>query len=248
MTTYKLSDMMDNPSSGFVSGDDNCLKRNELHVPTGIGEVPGCEQNGIFSIRTGYQFTDEVDTLDADSPACHLVDKRRWFVMRDLKRANAKLPAYRMLRDAGIEVFTPMKWHVVMRLGRKVREEVPFIRDLFFVHCSRLRLDPIVTSTPTLQYRYFKGGRYLEPAVVSDRAMDTFIKAVATVESPVYYSPDELTPGMIGRRVRIVGGPLDGREARLLNLRGSRKKRIIVEIPSVIVAAVEISPDYIHFV
>ena len=45
-----------------------------------------------------------------------------WYVMRDLKRRNAKNPAYSMLEDAGFEVFTPMKWEVCTSRGRKVRE------------------------------------------------------------------------------------------------------------------------------
>ena len=54
----------------------------------------------------------------------------RWFVMRDLKRTNAKLPAYKLLDGKKMEVFVPMKWHLVTRKGVRVREEVPFIQDL----------------------------------------------------------------------------------------------------------------------
>lgn len=32
----------------------------------------------------------------------------RWFVMRDLKRTNAKLPAYKLLDGKKMEVFVPM--------------------------------------------------------------------------------------------------------------------------------------------
>ncbi|MEF9987415.1 MAG: transcriptional regulator, partial [Bacteroidales bacterium] len=35
--------------------------------------------------------------------------KMHWYVMRDLKRFNAKLPAYKHLQNEHIEVFTPMK-------------------------------------------------------------------------------------------------------------------------------------------
>ena len=35
-----------------------------------------------------------------------------WYVMRDLKRSNAKLPAYKQLSDEHIEVFTPMQWRL----------------------------------------------------------------------------------------------------------------------------------------
>ena len=40
-------------------------------------------------------------------------DAPQWFVMRDLKRNNAKLPAYKMLSEMKIEIFTPMKWKIV---------------------------------------------------------------------------------------------------------------------------------------
>lgn len=51
----------------------------------------------------------------------------RWFVMRDLKRGNAKNHAYKMLQGLKFDVFTPMKWHVATRKGEKVREEIPVI-------------------------------------------------------------------------------------------------------------------------
>lgn len=33
-------------------------------------------------------------------------EKTHWYVMRDLKRANASLPAYKLLEKEKIEVFT----------------------------------------------------------------------------------------------------------------------------------------------
>ena len=51
--------------------------------------------------------------------------------MRDLKRVNAKQPAYMELKGMGMEVFVPMKQHLKMKKGVRVREEVPFIPDLF---------------------------------------------------------------------------------------------------------------------
>ena len=46
--------------------------------------------------------------------------------------------------------------------------------------------------------------------------------------------------------VRIVGGPLDGYEGRLLSVRGSRVKRLLVDIPNLLVAGVEVQPEYIQ--
>ena len=46
----------------------------------------------------------------------------RWYVMRDLKRVNAKQPAYMELKGMGMEVFVPMKQHLKMKKGVRVRE------------------------------------------------------------------------------------------------------------------------------
>ena len=43
-----------------------------------------------------------------------------WFVMRDLKRLNAKLPAYKQLKEMDFELFTPMKWQLVSKGGKQV--------------------------------------------------------------------------------------------------------------------------------
>ena len=40
--------------------------------------------------------------------------RMHWYVMRDLKRPNAKLPAYKQLSDEHLEVFTPMQWRLKM--------------------------------------------------------------------------------------------------------------------------------------
>ena len=113
-------------------------------------------------------------------------DKEQWFVMRDLKRINARMPAYKQLADAGFAVFTPMTTKVVERGGRKVRIETPFIQDLLFVLSSRDMLDPVVERTDTLQYRYVKGAPYRSPMTVPTEDMHRFITRVSAVKTPEY--------------------------------------------------------------
>lgn len=173
--------------------------------------------------------------------------KASWYVLRDLKRANARERGYRMLEERGFEVFTPMRWRVVTRYGRRVREEVPVISDLLFVRTRREELDPLIEKTPTLQYRYVRG-TYREAMRVKEEEMEAFIRAVRSAETVRYYSPGELTEGMCGRRIRIVGGGLDGLEGRLLKVRGTSKRRILVELPGILSAGVEVSPEFIVFV
>ena len=168
-----------------------------------------------------------------------------WFVLRDLTRPNAKRPAYRLLEEKGIEVFTPMRWQLVERKGKRIREEVPLLHDLLFAHTTCACMDPIVEEISTLQYRYLRGG-YRKPMTVGHAEMNRFIRAVHSDDSPRYFLVEELTPAMYGRMIRIEGGPLDGYEGRLLSIRGSRVKRLIVEIPGLLVAAVEVDPEYIR--
>lgn len=169
-----------------------------------------------------------------------------WFVMRDLKRPNAKQPAYKQLEDNGMEVFTPMKSCIKIKNGKRTREEAPFIQDLLFVHDSRKTIDPIVDKTPTLQYRYKKGCGYCKPMTVSDTEMKRFIHAVSASDNPRYYLPGELTPAMYGRTVRIIGGTLDGYEGKLLTVHGTKIKRLLVELPGFFSVGVKVEPEYIR--
>ena len=174
-------------------------------------------------------------------------DRLQWFVMRDLKRRNAKLPAYKLFVNLKIRFFTPMVWRLVTRHGKRVKEQVPFMQDLLFVHSTRQVVDPIVEKYDTVQYRYVRGG-YKIPMTVREADMQRFIHAVESSENPRYYTPNEITPDMIGREVRIVGGPLDGYEGCLQKMQGARAKRLFVELPNLLAAAVEVQPEYIQLI
>ena len=169
----------------------------------------------------------------------------QWFVMRNLTRSNAKWPAYQMLDSLEIENFTPMVKKIFVRHGRRECREVPFIHDLIFVHDSRLVIDSIVEKVHTFQYRFLKGR---VPMTVGDKEMEDFKKAVEASESPQYYRPQDITPEMRKRRIRIIGGTLDGYEGCLLTVRGSKVKRLLVEIPTLLAASVEVNPDYIQLI
>lgn len=172
-------------------------------------------------------------------------ESRQWFVMRDLKRGNAKQPAYKLLSELKIRFFTPMVWKLIVRQGKRIRLQVPFMPDLLFVYDSRKVLDPIVERIATLQYRFVKGGNH-QPMTVRNEDMERFIRAVDAINNPCYYAPEEIKSSMIGKKVRIVGGPLDGYEGRLQKMQGSRIKRLFVELPNLLTAAVEVQPEFIQ--
>ena len=174
--------------------------------------------------------------------------RMHWYVMRDLKRPNAKLPAYKQLSDEHLEVFTPMQWRLKLKNGKRIREEVPFMQDLLFIHDTREVLDLFVRKIPTLQYRYQKGGGYCQPMMVADLDMERFIRAVRCSENPKYYLPEEISDTIYGRMIRIIGGPFEGYEGRLLTTRGSKVKRLLVELPNFFSVGVEVNPDLIEII
>ena len=168
----------------------------------------------------------------------------QWFAMRDLCRPNAHTRAYSRLAEAGFDVFTPLHWVVKQIKGKPQKTQIPVIADLLFVRSQRDKLDPEVNNIPTLQYR-FKKGDHATPITVPEADMQRFMLAVGRSHDTQYYSPDEIHPSMIGKKVKIIGGPLNGYEGNLLFIRGSRKKRLIVEIPGFLTAAVEVDPEFI---
>lgn len=176
-------------------------------------------------------------------------EDRQWFVMRDLKRPNAKMPAYKQLGEAGFEVFTPLTTKIALHGKHRQRIAVPYIADLLFVAAERSRLDKMVARIDTLQYRFEKGRGYCVPMTVPADRMEQFI-AAASVPSPLFFSPDEISPDMLGARIRMVcDGPLDGLEGNLLKIRGSRKKRLLVRLEGILAAAVEISDvDFVELI
>lgn len=190
-----------------------------------------CESVGVAAVKS-------VTAVSGDD-AC------QWFVMRDLTRPNAKLPAYKLLDGLNIRNFTPMVWKLMLNHGKRERRRMPFIHDLLFVYASRAELDSVVETTPMLQYRYLRGG-YKMPMTVRAADMQRFIHAVGLSSSPQYYRPDEVTPAMRNRRIRIIGGNLDGYEGSLITTRGSKVKRLLVEIPMLLAATVEVETEFIQ--
>lgn len=223
----------------------NCLIVNEKHNRAGLEDLCLGESD--------HDWNPAEEDAAANVPqqeVCELGEEaqRSWFAMRDLTRRNAKLPAYKLLAQRDVEIFTPMKSVVRIKAEKRIREEIPFMQDLLFAHATRAQLDPIVDKVTTLQYRFVRGGKYCEPMVVPSADMERFILAVRGSEEPKYFQPSEITPSMIGRKVRIVGGPLNTFEGNLLSVRGSRKKRLMVSIPNLITAGVEVQPEFIRFI
>lgn len=117
-----------------------------------------------------------------------LEQQKKWFVLRDFRKWNAKAPAYKALPELGIKCFTPMHWIVTTRRNVRSREYVPVIQNLLFAYDTKERLDPIVAKDSSLQYQFKRGGGSGCPMVVPDFDMERFINAVNSDPSPIYFN------------------------------------------------------------
>lgn len=160
--------------------------------------------------------------------------QEHWFVLRDLRRHNARRLAYEDLEEEGFDVFVPLTWRSYFKNGLETKRQVPAVGGLLFVHSARVDLDPVINKMGTLQYRYVRGGGYCVPMTVRDSEMENFIAIARASVEPCYYKPGEVTPGMVGSTVRIVGGPLDGKVGKLMKVRGTSNRRLYVEVPGVV--------------
>lgn len=224
-----------------TDNDGNCLKNNSFQNQAGLG-ILSFASNGPAPALEKDRLANTNPPNGGNVPDLAM----QWFVMRDLKRPNAKMPAYKLLANAEIEVFTPMKKALVQRTGKAMYQEIPFIPNLLFVHSTAAALSPILRKHPTLQYRFVRGKKYKSPMTVPDADMTKFINAIRSSELFRYYRPEELTADMYGRKVRIIGGPLENYEGRLL--KRYRKKILLIELQGFLSAGVKVSPEYIQFI
>lgn len=171
----------------------------------------------------------------------------QWYVMRDCSKTERTF-SFSRYAERGFRVFTPMTWQIVGHsVSARERIRAPFIRSLFFVRSSRFLLDPIVESDPVVTYRYVKG-YYHRPMTVPESDMNRFIRAVESSRHVEYYTAAEVTSSMCGRKVRIIGGRLNGYEGILVEPRGSgRGRRLLIELPGFFSVGVEVQLKYITF-
>lgn len=174
---------------------------------------------------------------------------KKWYVMRDISRPRVRVTMYEMLKQSGLEVFTPEHLVLKEKNGKTRRVKEVIFKSLLFVHDEKSVISDIVSRHPCLQFRYQYGRSVNDPMTVPSSDMTRFINAVnASLSEPVYLAPDQITPDMYGREVQIVGGNLDGYTGKLLKMRGTSVKRLIVELPGFFAVGVEVEPEFIRFV
>ena len=144
-------------------------------------------------------------------------------------------------------LFVPLKQKIFTERGKRVVRFVPYMYDLIFVHKSKEELDPIVQAIELLQYRYLRGGRPYEALSVRHQEFERFRQAVLSSDNVEYYSYEEVSPQIYGKQIRLIGGQLNGFEGRLMSKRGSKQKRLLIDLKECnLSASIQVETDYIQ--
>ena len=171
-----------------------------------------------------------------------------WFVLGSLKR-NQELKIRDELRRDNLECFVPLRYEVKTVKGHRERTMVPALSGLMFIKGT------LEDLKEALKFR--KHGLFLrkstftnkeEYLTISDHDMQNFIAVTEKAgEKITYYSPDEiqLRPG---DKIRVSGGLYDGREGIIMRVKGKRRKQLVVSIPGILIASVELEPELVQLV
>ncbi|MBR1880917.1 MAG: UpxY family transcription antiterminator [Prevotella sp.] len=168
-----------------------------------------------------------------------------WYVLRAVFRHETVVRD--ALRKAGFRCYVPMTWRVSTVRGKKERRLVPAVSDLVFVYGSDEAIRAYkMGSRETLYWLMTGRDESRTKVIVPDKQMEDFIRVTMHHEEQVtYFRPEELSLSK-GDKIIIHGGPFDGVEGVLLKVKGRREKQLVVSIPSIAAASVNIKPEMVE--
>ena len=81
---------------------------------------------------------------------------------------------------------------------------------------------------------------------VRTKEMEEFIAVTEDNEAHItYFRPEEINL-QAGDRIRVKGGLYDGKEGIVMRIKGKRNKHLVVQIPGMLVAAIEMAPELVE--
>ena len=167
---------------------------------------------------------------------------KNWYAIR--VTYNREMKVKWELDRLKIEHFLPMKYRLVKKGERRVKELVPAIHNLIFVRLTEERMKEY-KSTTALPIRYIMDREKRVPIIIPDYQMQNFIAVAGTYNEQLLYLEPDFATLHPGDHVRVKGGLFEGAEGTFVRIKGDR--RVVVTIPGVMaVATAFIHPSLIE--
>ena len=169
-----------------------------------------------------------------------------WFVMGS-RNAQKELLIRDEARTNGLEAFVPVRYVSKTLRGQKQIKMVAAISGYVFVKATTTELEGWIAKS---HYSIFpRKSTFTDKEdflTVPDRDMQNFIAVIEKAgEHITFFKPDEIALNP-GDRIRVQGGLYDGREGVVMRIKGKRNKHLVVQIPGILIAAVELAPEMVE--
>ena len=152
------------------------------------------------------------------------------------------------IRNYGLEAFVPLKYHIKTIKRQKHRALVPAMPGLMFAKGTLDELQEYIQNHAHFNV-YLRKSTFSNKEdylTVRNKDMEDFIAATEDHEAHItYFRPDEINL-QAGDRIRVKGGIYDGKEGIVMRIKGKRNKHLVVQIPGMLVAAIEMAPELVE--
>ena len=152
------------------------------------------------------------------------------------------------IRNYGLEAFVPLKYHIKTIKQQKHRALVPAIPGLMFAKGTLDELKEYVEDHANFPV-YLRKSTFSNKEdylTVRTKEMEEFIAVTEDHEAHItYFRPEEINL-QAGDRIRVKGGIYDGKEGIVMRIKGKRNKHLVVQIPGMLVAAIEMAPELVE--
>ena len=171
-----------------------------------------------------------------------------WFVL-GCSSPRHELKVRDDARRYGLRSFVPLTYSVKSVKGHDRRVLVPALTKYIYVKGTLEEVQDYVLNAHFqvfIQRSTFTGHK--EFLTVPTKAMEDFIAVTENNEERVtYFNPGEIRLN-VGDQIRVKGGLYDGREGIIMRVKGKRNRHLVVQIPGILIAAIEMTPDMIEMI
>lgn len=190
-------------------------------------------------------------------PAYGANNEIHWFPMKIAKSRIA--PLQEVLEKESIEYFAPTNEEVVPRPNGHKMVQIPMV-DLIFIHSSKDKIEQLKQSnnvchslcfTTEIPYSEIKRGmtelgkrKVNRIIIVDDQSMARFLDNINKIRNKVTLLQYSETFSHIGKRIRIIDGPLAGIEGVLRRVKGN--KHVHLDLGNLLTAQIDYVPGYMY--
>ena len=171
----------------------------------------------------------------------------RWYAIGCTSKAK-ELKVRDDIRKFGLEAFVPLRYQIKTIKHQKQRALVPAIPGLMFAKGTKDELKDYIQNHANFVV-YMRKSTFSNKEdylTVPTKDMENFIAATEDHEAHItYFRPEEINL-QAGDRIRVQGGIYEGKEGVIMRIKGKRNKQLVVQIPGMLVAAIEMTPELVE--